>query len=109
MTTLRQRAKETTRARLIEVSRAEFGRLGYGAVSLRDIARKAERSTGAVFCCFTDKAHLWREAMGCEPPDDTVRGSRALEFVRSLAHDGRRFDTVQSLSEAARAIVGEAA
>ncbi|MBO9502899.1 TetR/AcrR family transcriptional regulator [Brevundimonas sp. A19_0] len=55
----RQVAKQRTRGKVIEASRRLFAQRGYDAATIRDIAREAGMSTGAVFANFQDKAELF--------------------------------------------------
>lgn len=55
----RQVAKQRTRGKVIEASRHLFAQRGYDAATIRDIAREAGMSTGAVFANFQDKAELF--------------------------------------------------
>lgn len=55
----RQVAKQRTRGRVIEASRRLFAQRGYDAATIRDIAREAGMSTGAVFANFQDKSELF--------------------------------------------------
>lgn len=68
--TLRQRRKAKTRAELLAVARKMFATGDYHAVKIRDLAKTANRSTGAIFGNFTDKEDLFVAAMGFPPPVD---------------------------------------
>ena len=76
----RQKAKARTRAKVIAAAQAVFQAKPYPTATIRDIARTAGMSTGAVFANFSGKAELWRETMGSEPPLDgpIVRAAPAL-------------------------------
>lgn len=55
-------------------------------------------SIGGLHGHFSDKADLWRAAMGCEPPldSDLVRASgRLLDMLRSL-HAARLADSTEA-------------
>lgn len=65
----RAEKKSQTRAKALEAARQAFRSQGYEAVTIRSLAKAIGMSTGAIFASFSDKAHLFREAMGEEPPD----------------------------------------
>lgn len=68
----RQASKLRTRERVLKAARDLFLLSSYQATTIRAVARAAGMSTGAVFATVEDKAELWREAMGTEPPLDTM-------------------------------------
>lgn len=78
----RQQAKAATRARVLKASRDLFAEVGYAAAGIRDIARAAGMSTGAVFASFEDKAALWRAAMKAPAPEPAVADEIALTLGR---------------------------
>jgi AcrR family transcriptional regulator len=49
---------QETRTALVEAAVELFSKQGYGSVTLRDVARRARLSTGAVYSQFGDKADL---------------------------------------------------
>lgn len=55
----RQTAKLMTRGKVIDAARRLFAQRGYDAATIRDIAREAGMSTGAVFANFQDKSELF--------------------------------------------------
>lgn len=55
----RQAAKVRTRQKVLDAARGLFAERGYDAATIRDIARAAGMSTGAVFANFQDKAELF--------------------------------------------------
>jgi len=55
----RQVAKARTRLKVLEAARNLFAERGYDAATIRDIAKGAGMSTGAVFANFQDKAELF--------------------------------------------------
>jgi AcrR family transcriptional regulator len=59
----RAEAKARTRHLLVKAARALFMERGYEAATLRDIAARANLSTGAVFASFSDKAELFNEVI----------------------------------------------
>lgn len=67
----REIAKAATRVKLIETARRLWAEPGsYERVTIRDIAKAAEMSTGAIFANWTGKEALWRDAMGYPAPVD---------------------------------------
>jgi AcrR family transcriptional regulator len=54
-------AKLRTREKILAAAKALFAEHGYEAATIRDIARQAGMSTGAVFASFTDKSDLFTE------------------------------------------------
>lgn len=52
-----------TRARLLELAGQVFAAEGYGAVSVRDLARRSDLTTGAIYAHFLNKAELLVEAI----------------------------------------------
>src|SRR5580704_16733830 len=59
-------SKIRTRRKVLDAARALFTERGYEAATIRDIARYAGMSTGAVFANFQDVAELMREAAATE-------------------------------------------
>ncbi|HEY4586680.1 MAG TPA: helix-turn-helix domain-containing protein, partial [Brevundimonas sp.] len=55
----RQAAKVRTRLKVLDAARTLFAERGYDAATIRDIAKGAGMSTGAVFANFQDKAELF--------------------------------------------------
>ena len=54
-------AKQRTREKILASAKTLFAERGYEAATIRDIARQAGMSTGAVFASFTDKSDLFTE------------------------------------------------
>ena len=67
-------SKERTRAALVAAARKLFGKHGYARTGIRDIAKLAGYSTGAVFAMWSGKDDLWREVMGMATPDEFFDG-----------------------------------
>ncbi len=61
--TRRADAKVRTRNKVLEAARALFMERGYDAATIRDIAARADLSTGAVFASFSDKADLFNAVL----------------------------------------------
>jgi AcrR family transcriptional regulator len=62
-TTRRALAKQKTREKVLAAARRLFVEHGYEAATIRDIAKAAGMSTGAVFASFSDKAELFDEIL----------------------------------------------
>ncbi|HRO33831.1 MAG TPA: TetR/AcrR family transcriptional regulator [Brevundimonas sp.] len=62
----RQAAKIRTRGKVLDAARALFAERGYDAATIRDIAKAAGMSTGAVFANFQDKAELFETVLADE-------------------------------------------
>ena len=54
-------AKQRTREKIVAAARLLFAERGYEGATIRDIAKAAGMSTGAVFASFTDKADLFTD------------------------------------------------
>jgi len=59
-------AKQQTREKVVAAARELFTRRGYEGATIRDIARAAGMSTGAVFASFADKAELFDEIVAAD-------------------------------------------
>jgi AcrR family transcriptional regulator len=96
--TRRALAKQQTRRRLIAAAKALAGERGYEDATLRDIAARADLSTGAVFANFEDKADLFNAAIA---DDDEV----LLATIQRAAQDaGSACQTLVEMLVAAQAL-----
>ncbi|HEX6866217.1 MAG TPA: TetR/AcrR family transcriptional regulator [Caulobacteraceae bacterium] len=59
-------AKQRTREKILQAARTLFNERGYDGATVRDIARAAGLSTGAVFASFADKADLFDEIVASD-------------------------------------------
>ncbi len=59
----RQAAKVRTRQKVLDAARALFAERGYEPATIRDIAKGAGMSTGAVFANFQDKTELFEAVL----------------------------------------------
>ena len=59
----RQAAKVRTRQKVLDAARDLFAERGYEPATIRDIAKGAGMSTGAVFANFQDKAELFEAVL----------------------------------------------
>lgn len=73
----RQAAKVRTRQKVLDAARTLFAERGYDAATIRDIAKGAGMSTGAVFANFQDKAELFEAVLGQDMArmTDILKGS----------------------------------
>ncbi len=92
--TRRADAKARTRLKVLEAARNLFMERGYEAATIRDIASRADLSTGAVFASFTDKADLFNAVM----TDDLT--AQLVITRRALADDAPFEDALLSLMSA---------
>lgn len=90
----RQAAKVKTRQKVLESARGLFAERGYEPATIRDIAKGAGMSTGAVFANFQDKAELFEAVLSEDMASlaDTMR--------RGASNDGGLKDRLQSVLEA---------
>ncbi|WP_051257168.1 TetR/AcrR family transcriptional regulator [Brevundimonas aveniformis] len=83
----RQQAKARTRIKVMQAARELFGELGYDGATIRDIAKRAGMSTGAVFANFTDKTDLF-EAIYTEDAEtmmDVMRDAVGADATASVS------------------------
>lgn len=85
--------QHATRAKLLELAAEVFAQEGYGAVSLRDLARRSSLTTGAIYAHFLNKAELLVEAIDARVMHDvdTSRDRTDLTFEVYLTDLNRRF------------------
>jgi TetR/AcrR family transcriptional regulator, cholesterol catabolism regulator len=83
----------TTRDRLLELATEVFADEGYGAVSVRDLARRSSLTTGAIYAHFLNKAELLVEAIDARVAADveTSRDRADLTFRDYLTELNRRY------------------
>ncbi len=72
-------AKARTRSKVLDAARHLFMERGYDAATIRDIASRAELSTGAVFANFADKADLFNAVLA----EDLERQLEMLKAAQS--------------------------
>ena len=77
----RQAAKVRTRQKVLDAARTLFAERGYEPATIRDIARGAGMSTGAVFANFQDKAELFEAVLAEDLAKlaETLRAAAAAE------------------------------
>lgn len=69
--------------KVLEAAGVCFRTTGYERTTIRDIARMAEMSTGAIFASWSGKAALYRDVMG-HPPLSPELGRALLLAGRSV-------------------------
>ncbi|RZJ03212.1 MAG: TetR/AcrR family transcriptional regulator [Brevundimonas sp.] len=79
----RQAAKVRTRQKVLDAARSLFAERGYDAATIRDIAKGAGMSTGAVFANFQDKAELFDAVLSQD------LGAMLTDFQNGAGKDGR--------------------
>jgi AcrR family transcriptional regulator len=87
----REIAKKATQARIRAAAKAQFDAVGYEAATIREIAKAAGMSTGAIFANWTGKGPLWVEIMGCPPPADGALYRCADALATSLLEAAGQF------------------
>ena len=85
--------QHATRARLLELAAQVFAEEGYGAVSVRDLARRSSLTTGAIYAHFLNKAELLVEAIDARVAADveTSRDRTDITFREYLTDLNRRY------------------
>ncbi len=73
-------AKARTRVKVLEAARSLFMERGYDAATIRDIAGRADLSTGAVFASFSDKTDLFNAVLA----QDLERQVELIEAALSV-------------------------
>jgi AcrR family transcriptional regulator len=96
-------AKQRTREKIVAAAKQLFSERGYDGATIRDIAKSAGMSTGAVFASFTDKSDLFAEIAEAVQAD--------VHRVLRAAHEGRegRDAVIAMLQAAAEHQLGELA
>ena len=77
----RQAAKVRTRQKVLDAARQLFAERGYEPATIRDIAKGAGMSTGAVFANFQDKAELFEAVLSEDMSKlaETLKAAAATE------------------------------
>ncbi|UDF03851.1 TetR/AcrR family transcriptional regulator [Asticcacaulis sp. AND118] len=81
----RARSKELNRLKILASAKALFRERGYEAATLRDIAREAGLSTGAVFANFADKNEIFVKVVEEETARVITAAIDAHDSTRPLA------------------------
>jgi AcrR family transcriptional regulator len=79
----RKASKAATRAKVVSAAAKLFADVGYEKATIRDIAKSATMSTGAVFANFEDKAALYTAIQG-HAPVTTEQGLELFMLMRDL-------------------------
>lgn len=96
--TRRDLAKARTRGKVIAAAKACFSARGYEAATIREIAKVAGMSTGAVFANFAGKAELYTAIYG-HPPVSPERGAQLLASLGRLTDAARTSGGVAGADE----------
>lgn len=80
---LNKHSKAATRAKVVSAAAKLFTDVGYEKATIRDIAKSAKMSTGAVFANFEDKAALYTASQG-HAPVTTEQGLELFMLMRDL-------------------------
>lgn len=97
--------KSHTRIKIMAAARLAFVSDNYHDVTVRDLARSAGVSTGAIFANFANKEELFMQVMGFAPPTDGPVTRAAPLLLASLiaAQEGLARNS-QAWTDAQRAI-----
>lgn len=95
----RKAAAALTRAKVLEAAISCFQSAGYEGATIRDIAKAAKVSTGAMFAHWPDKAALYREIHGHAPV--------TAEHGRALLLAARQAITTPGSSDALSAVIAQ--
>ena len=79
----RKASKAATRAKVVSAAAKLFADVGYEKATIRDIAKSATMSTGAVFANFEDKSALYTAIQG-HAPVTTEQGLELFMLMRDL-------------------------
>ena len=82
----RKRAKEATRARVLDVARTQLEALGFERTSIRSVAKEAGVATGTVLLHFPDKRDLLHAAL-FDDLEQTWTRARGAKGKRTLRRD----------------------
>lgn len=89
------RRPNANRAALIDLAAALFAERGYVQTSVRDISRRAELTTGAIYGQFRNKAELLAEAISAETEAQleaqTIDAGEELDHVETLTRVAGEF------------------
>ena len=111
---LRERKKQQTRVQIAETARRLFVERGFDAVTVAEVAREADVSTGTVFNYFPTKEDLFYSGMEVfeerllDAVPDRPAGESVLAAVQRVVLDGiprlARDDTAEVIASAARVV-----
>lgn len=92
MAKVREQRHAATRAKILEAAKTCFAEVGYERATIREIARVAGMSTGAVFGNFADKEALYQAIHGHKPITPEL-GAGLLNVVRrAIDQNAQPFD-----------------
>jgi AcrR family transcriptional regulator len=79
----------------VELAAELFAEKGYGQVSVRDISRRGDLTTGALYGHFRNKADLLAEAISVRTAEEleaqTIESGEELDYVESLTALAREY------------------
>lgn len=101
--TRRARAHAATITNIRTAADVVFRTLGYERATMRDIARKAGMSTGAIFSNWKDKAALYRDIYG-HPPISPEAGLSLLAAAQEAADRLQKEGYVETADKLSQAI-----
>lgn len=105
----RAKTRQVKMARTISCIRSAardlFATSGFHGTTLRAVAKSADVSTGAIFAHWTDKAHLYRDTMGHEPPDVGAFARQLRELPEPGVDPVRDAETLRMIRDQAAALV----
>lgn len=81
----KQARSARTRAKLAASARELFVTNAYEAVTIKAVAARAGYATSVIYNYWHDKASLWSDVMGCEPPVDSTLVRQASKLA--VGHD----------------------
>ena len=81
----RKRDAQATRAAILEAGKAQFARLGYDRVALRDIAAEAGADVALIKRYFGGKEALFTEALKASFRSDRLKGWNRVSFAGDIA------------------------
>lgn len=88
----RQIAKINTADKVLKSARLEFETKGYAAATIRNIAKGAKMSTGAVFANYTDKEALYVAAYGHKPITPELGRAAMIALLALGLTDGQAIE-----------------
>jgi TetR/AcrR family transcriptional regulator, cholesterol catabolism regulator len=95
-TTRRDLARDETRRKILDAGASLFAERGWEATTLRDVAKAAGLSTGALFVSYANKAELFVEVVNADC-EELVRKLDEVQTAESSAAEGilRLFAVIQ--------------
>ena len=83
---------EATRAALVELATELFATQGYVQTSMRDVARRAKLTTGAIYGQFRNKSDLLVEAINIRTAEELeAQTAGSVDYIETLTRTARQF------------------